>query len=129
MAIPTATFNATFKATSNAIVTTSAAAFAAVALIPSLLAPTSALAQQQGYGQTLGTSPLERQMYDGGSKGSGSGSPLESGNPLDIMNAIRRNSSLSDATPPASAIDDALKEFDSQSPAAPGPAGLKPPGP
>jgi hypothetical protein len=83
--------------------------------LSALLAPAAALAQQQGYGQTLGTSPLERQIYDTNPNGRGGSSPLESGNPLDIMNVIRRNASLSEATPPSSAIDDALKEFEAQS--------------
>jgi hypothetical protein len=100
----------------------------AAALLAPVLDPSAALAQQQGYGQTMGTSPMERQLYDSNPRGGGgSGSPLESGNPLDILNAIRRNSSLSDATPPASAIDDALKEFDARP--APAPAGPKLPGP
>jgi hypothetical protein len=95
-------------------------------LLGALLAPAGALAQQQGYGQTLGTSPMERQMYDSNPKsGGGSSSPLGSGNPLDIMNMIRRNSSLSDATPPSSAIDDALRDFDAQAQPQPG----LPPGP
>jgi hypothetical protein len=91
---------------------------AAAVLLPPLVAPAGSLAQQQGYGQTLGTTPLERQLYDAdprGGSGGGGGSPLESGNPLDIMNVIRRNASLSEATPPASAIDDALKDFEAQS--------------
>jgi hypothetical protein len=89
---------------------------AAAVLLPPLVAPAGSLAQQQGYGQTLGTTPLERQLYDADPRGgSGGGSPLESGNPLDIMNVIRRNASLSEATPPASAIDDALKDFEAQS--------------
>jgi hypothetical protein len=98
------------------------------ALLPGLLAPSAGLAQQQGYGQTLGTTPLERQLYDANPRGgSGGGSPLETGNPLDIMNVIRRNASLSEATPPSSAIDDALKEFETQA----GPASATPrlPGP
>lgn len=102
---------------------------AAAALLAPLLAPAAALAQQQGYGQTMGSSPLERQLYDSNPRGGSGGSPLESGNPLDIMNAIRRNSSLSDATPPSSAIDDALKAFDAQSGPAPATAGPKPSGP
>jgi hypothetical protein len=102
----------------------------AAALLAPVLDPSAALAQQQGYGQTMGTSPMERQLYDSNPRGGGgSGSPLESGNPLDILNAIRRNSSLSDATPPASAIDDALKEFDARPVPAPAPAGPKLPGP
>ncbi len=103
-------------------------AAAAAALLAPLFAPAAALAQQQGYGQTMGTSPMERQLYDSNpSGGSGGGSLLESGNPLGIMNTIRRNSSLSDATPPSSAIDEALKAFDAQS--APATAGPKRPGP
>jgi hypothetical protein len=100
------------------------------ALLGALLSPATALAQQQGYGQTMGTSPMERQIYNGDPRGgSGGGSPLESGNPLDIMNAIRRNSSLSEATPPSSAIDDALREFESQSGPAPVTPGPRLPGP
>jgi hypothetical protein len=105
---------------------------AAAALLAPLLAPGAAQSQQQGYGQTMGSSPLERQLYDSnpnGGSGGGGGSLLESGNPLGIMNAIRRNSSLSDATPPSSAIDDALKAFDAQSGPAAAPAGPKLPGP
>lgn len=102
-------------------------------LLPALLQPLAARAQQQGYGQTLGTTPMERQVYDADPRGgNGGGSPLESGNPLDIMNVIRRNQSLSEATPPASAIDDALRDFESQaSPAPQGPGASSPrlPGP
>ena len=94
----------------------SALPLAAAVGLSALLGPLAARAQQQGYGQTLGTTPLERQLYDADPRGgSGGGSPLESGNPLDIMNVIRRNASLSEATPPASAIDDALKDFEAQS--------------
>lgn len=79
------------------------------------LNPADALAQQQGYGQTLGTSPLERQLFDADPRGGkGGGTILDSTNPLDLMNMIRRSSAMDDATPPASAIDQALREFDSQ---------------
>ena len=102
-------------------------------LLPALLHPLAAPAQQQGYGQTLGTTPMERQVYDADPRGgSGGGSPLESGNPLDIMNVIRRNQSLSEATPPSSAIDDALRDFEAQgAPAqrAPGASSPRLPGP
>jgi hypothetical protein len=105
---------------------------AAALLLPALVNPLDARAQQQGYGQTMGTTPMERQVYDGGARGGSSGSPLESGNPLDIMNVIRRNQSLSEATPPSSAIDDALRDFDAQAapaPRAPGASGPRLPGP
>lgn len=102
-------------------------------LLPALLHPLAARAQQQGYGQTMGTTPMERQVYDADPRGgSGGGSPLESGNPLDIMNVIRRNQSLSEATPPSSAIDDALRDFEAQgAPAqrAPGASAPRLPGP
>lgn len=81
-----------------------------------LLAAASApaRAQQAGYGQTMGTTPMERQVYDGTGKPSG-GSILDSTNPIDLMNKLRRGSAMDDATPPSSAIDDALKELDAQS--------------
>jgi len=108
----------------------SALPLAAAVVLSALLAPLAARAQQQGYGQTLGTTPMERQVYDADPRGgSGGGSPLESGNPLDIMNVIRRNQSLSEATPPASAIDEALKDFEAQAAPAPGPSSPRLPGP
>jgi hypothetical protein len=93
------------------------AAGAALLTAPLLAAP-PALAQQAGYGQTLGTSPMERQMYDGGSGRPNSGTILDSTNPLDLMNKIRRGTAMDDATPPASAIDQALQQLEAQSPAA-----------
>ncbi len=83
-----------------------------------LLVAGEARAQQAGYGQTLGTSPLERQLYDYGpsKSGSGSGSILDSTNPLDLMNKLKRSTALDDATPPSSAIDQALREFEAQAP-------------
>ncbi|WP_159817524.1 hypothetical protein [Cyanobium sp. Copco_Reservoir_LC18] len=89
-----------------------------------LLMVGEARAQQAGYGQTLGTSIQERQLYDYGpsKSGSGSGSILDSTNPLDLMNKLKRSTALEDATPPSSAIDQALREFDAQAPK-PAPAG------
>ncbi len=83
-----------------------------------LLMAGEARAQQAGYGQTLGTSIQERQLYDygPGKSGSGSGSILDSTNPLDLMNKLKRSSALDDATPPSSAIDQALREFDAKTP-------------
>jgi hypothetical protein len=80
-----------------------------------LLAGAPASAQQAGYGQTLGTSPMERQTYDGGTSRPNSGSILDSTNPIDLMNKIRRSTAMDDATPPASAIDQALKQLEVQS--------------
>lgn len=61
-----------------------------------------AAAQQAGYGQTLGTSTMERQLYDygPGKSGTGSGSLLDSTNPLDLLNKLKRSTALDDATPP-----------------------------
>jgi hypothetical protein len=89
---------------------------AAVPLGSLLLGSGAALAQQEGYGQTLGTSPQERQMYDyGPSKSGGSGSSVfDSTNPLDLLNKLRKSTALDNATPPDSAIDQALKDFDAQ---------------
>ena len=53
-------------------------------------------------------------MYDGGSPGK-QNSILDATNPIDLMNRIRRSTALDDATPPGTAIDQALREFDSQS--------------
>lgn len=83
-----------------------------------------AAAQQAGYGQTIGISPQERQIYGGGS---GSGSPLDAKNPIDLINQLRRGSSLDDATPPSTAVDQALKALEAPQPA-PAP-GLAKPGP
>ncbi len=88
---------------------------------PLLLTATPASAQQAGYGQTLGTTPMERQMYDGGTGRPNSGSILDSANPIDLMNKIRRSTAMDEATPPASAIDQALQQLEAQSaPAAAG---------
>lgn len=93
-------------------------------------APAPVMAQQSGYGQTMGTSPSENQIYNydpasGGRTGSGSGG-LNPTNPLDLFNQIRKNSAMDDATPPGDAVDRALKELEVQS--RPQPA-AKAPGP
>ena len=72
-----------------------------------------AAAQQAGYGQTMGTSTQERQIY-GGNGSSPSGSPIDSKNPIDLINRLRRSTALDDATPPASAVDQALKALEQQ---------------
>ena len=101
------------------------AAVVAVAALssPLLLTAAPVAAQQAGYGQTLGTTPMERQMYDGGTGRPNSGSILDSTNPIDLMNKIRRSTAMDEATPPASAIDQALQQLEAQStPAAASPA-------
>ena len=75
---------------------------------------------------TNGLSTQEQRFYDygpGGSNGSSKGgSVLDSANPMDLMNKIRKGTAMDDATPPTDAIDAALKALEVQTPAAPGPA-------
>jgi len=92
------------------------------------LAP--AAAQQSGYGQTMGSSPAESQIYNydpasGSRTGSGS-EGLNPANPLDLFNKIRKGTAMDNATPPGDAVDQALKELEAQS--RPQPA-AKPTGP
>lgn len=100
---------------------------AALWLAPTPFSPTPAQAQTAGYGQTMGTSPVEKQFYDygpgtGSSGGSsGAGSLFNSTNPMDLMNKLRKGSALDDATPPGTAVDRALRDLEAQS--SPGGAG------
>lgn len=41
-------------------------------------------------------------------------SVLDAVNPIDLMNKIRRSQSLDEATPPGDAIDQALREYQTQ---------------
>lgn len=105
----------------------------APALLGSLLLlaqPTPVVAQAAaGLSQPLGVTPQDRQIFGNGS-GSGSGvgpagssSGIDINNPIDLINRIRRSTALDDATPPASAVDQALKALEAQSgPAPAGPA-------
>ena len=66
-----------------------------------------------------GMSTQEKQIYDygpGGSNTGGSkpGTVLDSANPIELMNKLRRGTAMDDATPPGDAIDAALKELDAQ---------------
>lgn len=103
---------------------------AALLLAPGLFTELPATAQQAGYGQTLGTSPAERQLYDYGSSGTSSGSSgsslLNTTNPMDLMNKLRRSTALDDATSPTSAVDQALKELEANSAAAAAPRASSP---
>jgi hypothetical protein len=73
-----------------------------------------AAAQQAGYGQTLGSSQQEREL-NLGTGPQRSSSILDSTNPLDLMNKLRRGTALDNATPPGDAVDAALKDFQVQS--------------
>ena len=50
----------------------------------------------------------EREIYG---DTDGSGSILDSANPMDLLNQIRRATAMDDATPPSDAIDAALKAY------------------
>ena len=67
-------------------------------------------------------STQEQQLYDYGPNGSNgsskAGSILDSTNPMDLMNKIRRGTALDDATDPGDAIDAALRELEVQTPTA-----------
>lgn len=89
----------------------------------------AARAQQSGYGQTMGSSPMEEQMYNynpgsGSRPGTGSGG-LNPANPLDLINKIRKGTAMDNATPPGDAVDQALKELEARN--QPQPSGV--PGP
>jgi hypothetical protein len=101
----------------------SALTISLLTLLPASLALCGPVgAQVAGYGQTMGTSPQERQIYEGGASKS---SVLDATNPIDLMNRLRRSTAMDDATSPDQAIDKALKDFDSPAPPAtrPGLAG------
>ncbi|WP_259722637.1 hypothetical protein [Synechococcus sp. CS-1328] len=90
-------------------------------LAPSIEA--QAQSQQQSWNQPYGMSKQEKDLLDYG-PGSGRGdSILDTTNPLDLMNKIRKGTAMDDATPPGDAVDQALKDFDvQQRPAASGPS-------
>ncbi|MCX5939512.1 MAG: hypothetical protein NTX18_00425 [Cyanobium sp. LacPavin_0818_WC50_MAG_67_9] len=73
-----------------------------------------AAAQEKGYGQTI-SSPQQERELDYGTGTNRGGSALDSTNPWELMNKLRKATSLDDATQPGDAVDAALKDFDSQS--------------
>ena len=61
-----------------------------------------------------GQSKQEQQFYDYGpssGSGKGGGSILDSTNPMDLMNKLRKSTAMDEATPPGDAIDRALKQL------------------
>lgn len=80
---------------------------------------------------TYGYSKVEQQFInqDNGGSGSGSGkgdSILDSTNPIDLMNKLRRGAAMEEATPPKDSIDAALQELEQLSrPKTASTAGLK----
>ena len=81
-----------------------------------LLAPGSARADY-----AAGQSKQEQQFYDYGpssGSGKGGGSILDSANPMDLMNKLRKSTAMDEATPPGDAIDQALKLLNAPPPPA-----------
>jgi hypothetical protein len=89
-------------------------ALGAASLLGGLGVLQPAMAQQQGYGQTVGGGQQDREL-NFGTGPSKSGSILDSANPIDLMNRIRRGTAMDDATPPGDAIDAALRDYHQQS--------------
>ena len=62
----------------------------------------------------------EQRIYDVGPGGTNpaakGGSILDSTNPMDLLNKLKRGTALDDATNPTDAIDAALKELETQAP-------------
>ena len=73
----------------------------------------SALAQEKGYGQTI-SSPQQERELDYGTGTNRGGSVLDSANPIELMNKLRRATAMDDATQPGDAVDAALRDFHSQ---------------
>ena len=91
------------------------AALIAAPLLGVALLGQPARAQQQGYGQTMGTGQQERELNFGTGPNRSSGGILDSTNPIELMNKLRRGTAMDDATPPGDAIDAALRDFHQQS--------------
>ena len=91
-------------------------------LAAALIGPGAARADYNSWG----VSTQEKQIYDygpGGSNGTSKpGTVLDTANPLELMNKIRKGTALDDATDPGDAVDAALKALDAQAPAAAAPS-------
>jgi hypothetical protein len=94
-------------------------AWLALAPLALIVAPVATRAQQSGYGQTMGSTPAESQIYNydpgSGNRTGSSSEGLNPANPLDLINKIRKGSAMDNATPPGDAVDQALKELEAQS--------------
>lgn len=94
-----------------------AAAVASVVGVASVAGVGAARAQEKGYGQTI-SSPQQERELDYGTGTNKGGSALDSANPIDLMNKLRKATSMDNATNPGDAVDAALRDFHSP-PAAP----------
>lgn len=74
----------------------------------------SPVAQAQSSNSNLAPEPSVFDQGPGGTSRQG-GSLLDSTNPIDLMNKLRRSTAMDDATDPGDAIDAALRQLDAQS--------------
>ena len=93
------------------------ATVALAAAVASVAGVGAARAQEKGYGQTI-SSPQQERELDYGTGTNKGGSALDSANPIDLMNKLRKATSMDNATNPGDAVDAALRDFHSP-PAAP----------
>jgi len=68
--------------------------------------------QGDGAGQSYGNPQLQKELDYGNGKQDG-GSIFNTANPIELMNKLRKSSSMDDATSPSDAVDAALKGLDS----------------
>ena len=92
-------------------------ALASVVGVASIIGFGAVRAQEKGYGQTI-SSPQQERELDYGTGTNRGGSALDSANPIDLMNKLRKATSMDNATNPGDAVDAALRDFHSP-PAAP----------
>ncbi len=97
----------------------------ALALL-SLPASTVAASAQSSFGQSV----QEQQIYDNSPTGRQQSGLLQTGNPIELMNKLRRSSAMDNATTPGDAVDQALRALDTQGspvPQTPGSSAVKAP--
>lgn len=82
----------------------------------SLVTAADGLAQESPLGGGY-QSPQQREVFQTVPGQNKQESVLDATNPIDLMNRLRRANAMNDATPPADAIDAALKAFESSQPA------------
>ena len=82
----------------------------------SLLISLDVLAQESPMGSGY-QSPQQRDVFQTVPGLKNQESVLDATNPMDLMNRLRRANAMNDATPPADAIDAALKALESSQPA------------
>ena len=56
--------------------------------------------------------PQERELYNTIPGSEDKGSILDTANPMELMNLLRRATSMDDATSPSDAVDEALRSFE-----------------